>query len=117
MDFVEVIKQARALLQSEGRITYRTLKLQFQLDDEHFDALKEELLFSNPEIAEVDGRGLVWTEGATPEETASEAVDAPAPSAQPEGETPAHRRARPSAPMCGWWSTPPNVQGASPLFW
>ena len=32
MDFLEVVKQARAALQSEGRITYRTLKRQFVLN-------------------------------------------------------------------------------------
>ncbi len=34
MDFVAVIEQARALLQSKGRLTYRPLKRQFTLDDE-----------------------------------------------------------------------------------
>ena len=57
MDFVEVIKQARALLQSEGRMTYRTLKRQFALDDEALNDLTDELLFSDPQISEIDGRG------------------------------------------------------------
>jgi hypothetical protein len=34
MDFVEVIKQARGILRSEGRLTYRALKRQFELDGE-----------------------------------------------------------------------------------
>ena len=33
-----------ALLRQRGRVTYRALKLQFQLDDEQLDALKEELI-------------------------------------------------------------------------
>ena len=33
MDFVAVVDQAIALLRQRGRLTYRTLQLQFQLDD------------------------------------------------------------------------------------
>ncbi len=60
MDFLEVIEQAKAVLRSKGRVTYRTLKRQFALDDDALDDLKDELLFSDPLITEVDGRGLVW---------------------------------------------------------
>ena len=60
MDLLEVLEQVRELLERKGRITYRMLQVQFQLDDEQLDTLKEELLFSHPEITEVDGRGLVW---------------------------------------------------------
>ena len=34
MTFEEVLDQAIAMLQRRGRVTYRTLKRQFQLDDE-----------------------------------------------------------------------------------
>ena len=34
MDFVAVVDQVIALLRQRGRVTYRTLQLQFQLDDE-----------------------------------------------------------------------------------
>ena len=43
MDFVTVVDQAIALLRQRGRLTYRTLQLQFQLDDAHLEALKDEL--------------------------------------------------------------------------
>jgi predicted ATPase len=36
-----VLDQMMAMLQRRGRLTYRTLKLHFQLDDEPFEALKE----------------------------------------------------------------------------
>ena len=88
MGFVEVIRQARALLQSEGRLTYRTLKLQFQLDDEHFDALKEELLYSHPQIVDDAGRGLIWN--GEREETALVPQPALAPSQTPATYTPQH---------------------------
>jgi hypothetical protein len=34
MTFEEVLDQAIAMLQRRGRVTYRTLQLQFQLDEE-----------------------------------------------------------------------------------
>jgi hypothetical protein len=65
MKFSEMVDQARALLQRTGKITYRTLKREFALDDEALADLKDELLFSDPHVKEEDGRGLVWT-GAAP---------------------------------------------------
>ena len=47
MTFEEVLDQAMAMLQRRGRLTYRTLKLHFQLDDEHLEALKDELITAN----------------------------------------------------------------------
>lgn len=44
MKFSEIIDQASALLQRKGRLTYRALKLEFALDDEQLDVLKEELI-------------------------------------------------------------------------
>src|SRR6266851_9413726 len=61
MTFEEVLDQAMAMLQRRGRMTYRTLKLQFQLDDEHLEALKDELLYAHPQVRDDAGRGLVWT--------------------------------------------------------
>ncbi len=74
MDFLEVIKRARAVLQSEERITYRTLKRQFALDDEALDDLKFELIEGQEVAADKDGKMLVWTGGKTPNETTSQAA-------------------------------------------
>jgi class 3 adenylate cyclase len=60
MNFYEVADQVVKLLRQRGRLTYRSLKVQFELDDETLEALKDELLFSHPVVDE-DGRGLVWT--------------------------------------------------------
>lgn len=57
MDFYDTLDQVVALLQQRGRVTYRTLKREFQLNDEGIDDLKDERLFSYPEISEVDERG------------------------------------------------------------
>ncbi|MBI3797554.1 MAG: hypothetical protein HY268_11395, partial [Deltaproteobacteria bacterium] len=65
MDLYDLSDQVVALLQKRGRLAYRALKLQFQLDEEQLAALKEELLFAHPQITEEEGRGLVWREGTT----------------------------------------------------
>ena len=61
MTFEEILDHAIAMLQRRGRVTYRTLKLQFQLDDVQLEALKDELLYSQPHVVDDAGRGLVWT--------------------------------------------------------
>src|SRR5436190_13282971 len=60
MTFEEILDQALAMLQRRGRVTYQTLKLQFQLDEEHLEALKYAMLFAHPQIIDQAGRGLVW---------------------------------------------------------
>ena len=61
VDFVAVVDQVIALLRQRGRVTYRTLQLQFTLDDAQLAALKDELLYSQPHVVDDAGRGLVWT--------------------------------------------------------
>src|SRR5262249_55397645 len=60
MDFVAVVDQVIALLRQRGRVTYRTLQIQFTLDDAQLAALKDELLYSQPQVVDDAGRGLVW---------------------------------------------------------
>lgn len=60
MDLYEISDQVVELLRQRGRLAYRALKLQFQLGEEQLEALKEELLFAHPEIADEAGRGLGW---------------------------------------------------------
>ena len=43
MTFDEVLAQVRALLQREKRVSYRALKVRFQLDDDLLEAVKDEL--------------------------------------------------------------------------
>jgi class 3 adenylate cyclase len=61
MTFEEILDQAIAMLQRRGRVTYQTLRLQFQLDEEHLEALKEAILFAYPQVVDAAGRGLVWS--------------------------------------------------------
>ena len=60
MDFYDILDQVIALLKQRGRASYRALKVQFQLDDESLEALKEELLYTHA-VVDDQGRGLVWT--------------------------------------------------------
>jgi class 3 adenylate cyclase/tetratricopeptide (TPR) repeat protein len=64
MDFVAVLDQVIALLRQRGRVAYRTLKRQFQLDDEALEDLKVELIKSQRLAADEDGEVLVWMGGA-----------------------------------------------------
>src|SRR5215471_18915152 len=61
MTFEDILDQALAMVQRRGRVTYRTLKLQFALDDEQLATLKDELLYSQPHVIDDAGRGLLWT--------------------------------------------------------
>ena len=60
MNFEEILDHAIAMLQRRGRVTYRTLKRQFQLDDEALEDLKEEIIYGQRLAADEDGRVLVW---------------------------------------------------------
>ena len=48
MTFEEILNQAIALLQRQGRVSYRALKRQFDLDDSYVEDLKLELIRSAP---------------------------------------------------------------------
>jgi class 3 adenylate cyclase/predicted ATPase len=60
MDFYEVVDQVVGILRSRGRVSYRALKLQFDLDGEGLEALKEELFYAHRGDICADGPGLVW---------------------------------------------------------
>src|SRR2546422_2067742 len=65
MNFEAILDQAIAMLQRRGRVTYRTLKRQFQLDDDVLEDLQEELIYGQRLAVDEDGRVLVWTGGAS----------------------------------------------------
>jgi class 3 adenylate cyclase/predicted ATPase len=64
MRFFGIVTLAIALLQREGRITYRALKRGFELDDMSLEDLRRELIFRRLARDEA-GEGLVWI-GGTP---------------------------------------------------
>jgi hypothetical protein len=55
MTFEEIVDQALAMLQRRGRVAYRTLKRQFNLDDEALEDLKVELIEAQRVAADEDG--------------------------------------------------------------
>src|SRR5919199_6325650 len=60
MTFEEILDQATAMLQRRGRVSYRTLALQFHLDEEALEVLKEELIEVHHLAVDHEGRMLVW---------------------------------------------------------
>src|SRR5215510_9786051 len=68
--FDEVLDQIRELLQQRGRVTYRSLKRRFDLDDEYLEDLKGELVKAEGVAADEDGEVLVWKGGAIQSEIA-----------------------------------------------
>jgi class 3 adenylate cyclase/tetratricopeptide (TPR) repeat protein len=67
MTFEELLDQAIDLLRRRGRLTYRTLKRQFGLDDAVLEDLKEELIYGQRLAMDEEERVLVWAgESAAP---------------------------------------------------
>ena len=60
MDFYAVLAKVMELLQREGRVSYRALKMQFSLDDDQLEALKDELIEAKRLAVDERGRVLVW---------------------------------------------------------
>ena len=60
MKFSDIINQASDLLQQQERISYRALKLEFDLTDEQLDVLKEELVAIKEVAVDKDGKMLIW---------------------------------------------------------
>src|SRR5262245_16928189 len=69
MDFYDILDQVIDILRSRGRMSYRALKRQFDLDDDYMEDLKEELIYSQRLAVDEDGRVLVWigASATTPE--------------------------------------------------
>jgi class 3 adenylate cyclase/tetratricopeptide (TPR) repeat protein len=65
MTFEELLDQAIALLQRRGRVTYRALQRQFNLDDDYLADLKAELIEAQRLAVDEHGTVLVWTGSAT----------------------------------------------------
>jgi hypothetical protein len=61
MTFEEILDHAIAMLQRRGRLTYSTLKRQFQLDDAALENLKNELIAGQRLVVDEQGNVLVWT--------------------------------------------------------
>src|SRR5215471_12853806 len=60
MDFYAVLDKVIELLRSRGRVTYGALKLQFGLDNEQLEVLKDEIISAQRLAMDEDGRILIW---------------------------------------------------------
>src|SRR5262245_57494462 len=61
MDFFAVVDQVIELLRSRGRVSYRALQVQFDLNDKALEALKAELIEVHQMAVDQAGTMLVWT--------------------------------------------------------
>src|SRR6266704_1410247 len=66
MEFYELLEQVLDLLRRRGRVSYRALKVQFNLDDDYLAALQDELIDAQRLASDEDGKVLVWRGNATP---------------------------------------------------
>ena len=105
MTFEELLDKVLTLLQRRGRVAYRAVQRQFDLDDATFEDVKDALLFAHPELVANEGRGLVWTgtPGPTSMLTASHPEATPPPAAV---EVSAPARTPNTAPLA---YTPPHL--------
>ena len=60
MTFDAILAQVLELLQRDGRVSYRALKVRFQLDDDLLEAVKDELIYAKKLAMDEDNRVLVW---------------------------------------------------------
>src|SRR5262245_50042166 len=93
MTFEELLNQQMALLQRQGRVSYRALKRQFDLDEAYVEDLKLELIEVHQVAVDQDNTMLVWTgSAAAPSPAAVDAVSVQArtPDTAPLTYTPPH---------------------------
>jgi class 3 adenylate cyclase/predicted ATPase len=64
MKFSEVVAQTLAWLQREGRVSYRALKREFDLDDEFLEDVKAEIIEAKQLAMDENGKVLVWVGAA-----------------------------------------------------
>ncbi len=76
-------------VRQRGRVAYRVLKLQFKLDDEALEALKDELIYSQRLAVDAEGKVLVWA-GDYASTSPQAAAPAPAQDQAPLAYTPPH---------------------------
>ena len=117
MTFDEVLDQVIEMLQRRGRVSYRALKRQFDLDDAYLADLKAEIIEVHRLAVDQDGTMLVWTGAATTPSQSPAASPSPGhpwrhrttPGARPNRYQPRSQRLTPNAASsrcCSatWWT-------------
>jgi class 3 adenylate cyclase len=95
MTFDDILTQVITLLKRQGRVSYRALKMRFDLDDEYLDVLKEELIDAQRIATDEDGRILVWIS----ETTGTAATPSPLPQSIPLPPTQDTSSVQPASPV------------------
>src|SRR5215470_16145882 len=104
MDFYAVLDQVLALLRQRGRVSYRALKRQFDLDDAYLDDLKVELIEVQRLAVDEDGRVLVWAGSADTPPALSP------PSSQPIPQPPVQEAALSQTALASAAPSPPDAE-------
>ena len=89
MTFDEVFEQALEMQRRRGRVSYRALKVQFQLDDDLLELLRDEIVEVHQLARDQEGKMLVWT-GDPVAASAPISPSAPVPARAPLAYTPSH---------------------------
>jgi class 3 adenylate cyclase/predicted ATPase len=101
MDFFTVVDQVIELLRSRGRVSYRALQVQFNLDDKALDALKTELMEVHQIAVDQAGTMLVWTgDGRGLPELPPRIIDAQQPQPRVQPPTPEAERRQLTVLFC-----------------
>jgi hypothetical protein len=66
VNFARVLKEVLWCLVTEGRISYRHIKLSYGLDDDAVEELRRELISIKQVSADADGERLVWAPQGQP---------------------------------------------------
>jgi len=66
MTFEELLDQVLEMLQRRGRVSYRAVQRQFDVNDATLEDVKAELLYAHSNLVTDEDRGLVWTGAAGP---------------------------------------------------
>lgn len=93
MTFDDILAQVRELLQHEKRVSYRALKLRFDINDDYIEGIKDELIYAKHLAVDEENRVLVWTGGtsitpttAVPERSPAQGEAAPGGPTTPDAE-------------------------------
>ena len=78
MTFDDILAQVLDLLQREGRVSYRALKLRFDINDDYIEGIKDELIYAKHLAVDEENRVLVWTGEQASAATPSPALGTPA---------------------------------------
>ena len=90
MSFIEITDRVVELLRTRGRITYRALKRELNVDDDFIEDLKEELIEGQELAVDKDGRVLVWKGAGEPSSSVSKGTPQQSESPPPASYTPQH---------------------------